>query len=137
MTYLEILHAQLRIDEGVRSSPYTDSVGKLTIGVGRNLTDVGVSGDEIELMLDNDITSAEKSARKLLPNFDALSDARKAVVVNMAFNLGEYTFSTFQNTLRNIRDGRWEDAATSMLQSKWSTQVGARAQRLADSMRQG
>lgn len=137
MSYIDSLRAQLRIDEGVRRFPYLDTVGKTTVGVGRNLTDVGVSEDEIEHMLSNDIQNAEHEARMLISNFDELTDARKAVVVNMVFNLGYRGFSAFQNTIRNIRDGRWNDAATAMMASRWAEQVKDRAQRLADAMREG
>ena len=135
MNYIDILHKQLPIDEGVRDKPYRDTVGKMTIGVGRNLDDVGLSKSEIYFLLDNDIAAAEESARAILDNFDELSDARKAVVVNMAFNLGRTRLAGFTNTMQAIRDGRWGDAADGMLASKWAQQVGARAIRLAQSMR--
>lgn len=130
----DILRAQLRVDEGVSRFPYVDSVGKVSIGVGRNLDDNGLSDDEIELMLENDINDAEADARALLPNFDQLSDARKAVVCNMAFNLGRYKLSQFANTLRAIKEERWADAAEGMRRSRWAQQVGARAERLATIM---
>lgn len=136
MTYLSILRAQLPVDEGVRAKPYRDTVGRLTIGVGRNLDDVGVSPDEIDLMLANDIARAEATARKWVPNFDALDDARRAAVCNMAFNLGD-RLGGFSETLAAIRDGRWSDAASMMLASRWATQVGARARRLSNVMRTG
>jgi lysozyme len=135
MNYIDILHKQLPIDEGVRDKPYRDTVGKMTIGVGRNLDDVGLSKSEIYFLLDNDIAAAEESARSILDNFDSLSDARKAVVVNMAFNLGRSRMAGFTNTMQAIREGRWNDAADGMLSSKWAQQVGARAIRLAQSMR--
>lgn len=137
MTYLNILRAQLPIDEGRKSKPYRDSVGKLTIGVGRNLDDVGLRPDEIELCLENDIAVAEQAARALVTNFDALSDARKAVVINMAFNLGHDRLAAFVNTRRAIGEERFSDAADQMLESKWTQQVGERAQRLARQMREG
>jgi lysozyme len=137
MGYIDILKPQLRVDEGIRAKPYKDTVGKLTIGVGRNLDDVGVSDDEIDLMLTNDILHAEHAARGVLNCFDNLSDVRKAVVVNMAFNMGQRVFSTFTNTLKAINEGRYDDAADGMLASHWAQQVGARAKRLADAMRQG
>ena len=137
MNYIDILHAQLPIDEGLRKFPYMDTVGKITIGVGRNLSDVGLHDGEIALLLDNDLNAAESAAVELFPNFDQLSDARKAVVINMAFNLGKAGLAAFQNTIRNVVDGRWNDAATAMLQSKWAQQVGARAQRLATAMKEG
>ena len=136
MTYLEICQAQLPIDEGKKSKPYKDSVGILTVGVGRNL-EKGLSEDEIALLLKNDIAEADKAARIVFPAFDGLSEPRKAVLVNMAFNLGQARLAGFVNTLGAIADGRWDDAADGMLASKWATQVGARAGRLAKIMREG
>lgn len=135
MSYLDIVSAQLRIDEDVRNRPYKDTTGHLTIGCGRNLDDVGVNDDEIALMLANDVEEADRTARKLVPNFDALSDIRKAVVVNMAFNMGYETLSGFVSTLAAINSGRWNDAASGMLASRWAKQVGIRAVRLARQMR--
>lgn len=140
MNYRDILHKQLPIDEDVRESAYQDSLGYWTIGVG-HLIDARLGGkigrDVIYLLLENDIIEAEKTARAYLDNFDELSDERKAVVVNMAFNLGYAKLGTFTNTLQAIRDGRWDAAANGMLSSKWAEQVGPRAVRLADKMRRG
>jgi lysozyme len=137
MSYKDILRPQLEQDEGRRRKLYKDTEGKWTIGVGRNLEDVGLSNDEIDLLLANDINTAEDVARYLIPTFDALSDVRKAVVVNMALNLGHSRLAGFTNTLKAIREGRFDDAADGMLASKWAQQVGARAKRLADAMRAG
>ena len=135
MTYLEILQHQLPIDEGMRTKPYRDTVGKLTAGVGRNLDDVPFSADEIALMLENDIRRAEQGARALVPTFDTLTEERKAVMVNMTFNMGRAGLANFVHFLEAVDEGRWDDAATQMLASKWATQVGPRAQRLAAAMK--
>lgn len=137
VSYRDILRAQLRVDEGVRRFPYQDTVGKTTVGVGRNLTDKGLSPDEISYLLENDMRDAEADARSLLANFDRLSDVRKAVVCNMAFNLGLKRFAGFRNTLKAIDEGRYDDAARGMLASKWARQVKGRAVRLAEQMRKG
>jgi lysozyme len=101
VSWRDIVSHQLRIDEGVRNRPYKDTVGKLTIGVGRNLDDVGVNDDEIALMLDHDIDEAERTARRVLVgSFDDLTDERKAAVVNMAFNMGFDRLSGFKKCLR-------------------------------------
>lgn len=134
-TWREIVKPQLLIDEGMRTHPYKDSVGFITIGVGRNLDTVGLRPDEIDLMLENDIDAAVAVARRLLPNFEDLTEERKAVMVNMAFNMGEKVLATFTNTLAAIRESRFDDAARLMLDSRWSVQVGARAQRLAEAMK--
>ncbi len=137
MSYRKILAPQLVIDEGKKSKPYRCTAGKLTIGVGRNLDDVGLSDDEIAYLLNNDIDRAEAGARRLVPGFDKLSDVRKAVVVNMTFNLGESRFKQFIGTLGAINKGDWMGAAAGMRNSLWYKQVGARAERLAQAMERG
>lgn len=137
MSHRDIVRAQLRIDEGVREKPYRDTVGKLTIGCGRNLDDVGVRPDEIALMLDNDIAEAEATAKVLFPGFDSLSENRRAVLVNMSFNLGSTRLAAFQRFRDAVAAGQWERAAAEMLDSRWAEQVGIRAQRLAKQMREG
>lgn len=135
-TYLDILNRQLPIDEGVRYKPYKDTMGILSIGVGRNLDQVGIRPDEMALMLRNDIADAEKIARRLVPVFDQLSEERKAVIVNMAFNLGP-RLGSFVNTLAAINRRDFKDAADGMRASLWAKQVGARAERLAVIMEGG
>jgi len=137
MTYLDILYPQLERDEGKSSRMYRDSVGVESIGIGHNLRDKAISERAIRVIFEDDVADAEKDARRLLPEFDALSDARKAVVINMAFNLGYNRLADFHRTLSFIREGMYDDAARSMLDSKWAKQVGARALRLADAMRKG
>ncbi len=129
------MRAELVRDEGLRLRIYKDTVGKLTIGVGRNLDDVGISKDEAYLMLDNDIQRTSDSLDKNLPWWKTLDEVRQRVILNMAFNMGINSLLGFKNTLAAIQAGRYNDAADGMLASKWSTQVGARATRLADMMR--
>jgi len=134
MSYRDILCRQLEIDEGRRRKPYRDTKNYLTIGVGRNLDAVGLRDSEIDVMRNNDIDEAESLCRKLIPKFDALSEIRQSVVVNMAFNLGG-KFAGFKKTLKAINGRKWSTAADHMLDSEWARQVGARAIRLSYSMR--
>lgn len=131
------LLAELKRDEGVRLKPYTDTVGKLTIGVGRNLTDVGISDDECTALLQNDIDKVLSQLDRSLPWWRKLDPVRQRVLVNMAFNMGMTGLLTFKNTLAAVQSGSYAAAAAGMLASKWATQVGARAERLADMMRTG
>ena len=137
MNAKEIASNQLPIDEGIRYKPYKDTIGKLTIGVGRNLDDRGLRPAEVELMLKNDIDEAENIAKKLVPAYDKLSESRKAVLINMAFNLGETRLAGFKNTLKFINSGDYVQAAKNMRDSLWYKQVGARAERLAKVMENG
>jgi len=137
MDYLQICQRDLPTDEGVKAHPYRDTVGILTIGVGRNLEDVGLRQDEIALMLKNDIAVADHEVRSLVLGFDGLTEPRKAVLVNMCFNMGKGRLSGFVKFLAAIAAQDWNEAASQMLQSKWATQVGGRAIRLAKMMREG
>lgn len=124
-------------DEGVQRKPYRDTVGKLTIGVGRNLDDVPLSNDTIYQMLDEDICKAVNSATKIFgqQQFDSWSEPRQHAIVNMIFNLGEPKFSQFYNMLGAIRNGDWATAAQHALDSRWAKQVGKRAERIVALMR--
>lgn len=131
------LKIELTRDEGLRLKPYRDTVGKLTIGIGRNLDDVGISQDEAMHLLDNDIARTTAALDKAIPWWRSLNDVRQRVVVNMAFNLGVAGLLGFKNTLAAMKAGRYADAAWGMLASKWATQVGERAKRLAAMMAKG
>jgi lysozyme len=131
------LEAQLQRHEGVRLKPYTDTVGKLTIGVGRNLSDTGITMTEALFMLRNDIATAAAELEARLPWVVDLSPARQQVLVNMVFNLGWFTFSKFKKMLAALQNKDFEMAAKQMLSSLWARQVGNRAVELAEQMRRG
>lgn len=134
---MDKLMDELRRDEGVKSHPYVDTVGKTTIGVGHNLSDLGISDRIINALLEEDIAIAETGARSIYPDFDSLSDARQRVLVNMTFNLGRARLALFTGMLGAMRNGDWSKAADEMLDSRWAVQVGPRSQRLAAMMKEG
>ncbi len=137
----ELLIAELRRDEGVRRKPYRCTAGKLSIGAGRNLDDVGLSDDEIDYLLANDITRSVADLDKHLPWWRKLSPVRQRVMVNLCFNMGigndTRGLRSFKNTLTRIQAGDYDGAARGMAGSKWARQVGARATRLIAMMREG
>lgn len=133
---LALLRSELIRDEAMRLMPYVDTVGKVTIGVGRNLTDKGITQDEADLMLDNDIREHLKLLDDNLEWWRAMSENRQRVLANMAFNMGSKLL-TFTNTLAAMKRGDYEAAADGMAQSKWAQQVGPRADRLIKLMREG
>ncbi len=131
------MQAELERDEGVRPMPYTDTVGKLTIGIGRNLTDVGLSDDEIGLMFHNDLARAIQALDKHVPWWGRLSEPRRRALVNMTFNMGIGGLLSFKNMLRHIKRGDYDKAAVEALDSKWARQVKGRAGRVAVLIRDG
>jgi lysozyme len=132
------IKAQLVRHEGLRLKPYRCTAGKLTIGIGRNLDDRGISQKEAYVLLENDIQNCEKQLLDEIPEiYNGLDDVRKSVLLNMCFNLGIKGLLEFKNTLAFIAAGDWERAANGMLASKWAKQVGRRAIELSEMMRKG
>lgn len=132
----QLLRNQLARHEGLRLKPYRDTVGKLTVGYGRNLEDVGISPDEADFMLDNDIDEVEQNL-STVDEYRDLDPARQTVIANMCFNLGFRGLMGFRRMWNAIGRGHWEKAASEMLNSKWARQVGGRATELARIMRTG
>lgn len=137
MTFKDKIKDQLVLHEGLRLKPYKCTSGKLTIGVGRNLDDVGISEQEAFMLLDNDINKIINSLPFQFPFYSELNDARKAVLINMAFNIGMSGLFKFKNMLAAIRNGDFEQASYEMLDSVWAEQVGNRARQLANQMASG
>lgn len=126
----------LMCDEGFRSKPYKDTVGKLTIGYGRNLDDNGISKEEAEFLLKQDI----KTARDELHNFywyEKLTINRQRALINMMFNLGLPKFRKFKKMIAAFEKRDYPIAADEALDSKWAKQVGGRSERVADLIRYG
>jgi lysozyme len=113
--------------EGLRLKPYRCTSGKLTIGVGRNLDDNGITEEEAMYLLSHDIAIAKDIARRVFTDFDKLSDNRQRALVNMAFNLGETKLRGFVNFIRAINDYDFNRAADCALASRWAKQVGKRS----------
>lgn len=123
--------------EGVRVFPYIDTMGKMTIGVGHNLTDNGVSNLIINTMLAEDINIAKSELDKTYPRWRELSDNRKMVVVSMMFNMGLPKYMTFKRFWKALTAGQYDLAADEMIDSKWARQVKGRATDLSNMMRTG
>lgn len=131
---------QLKIDEGFRSYAYQDTEGFWTIGYGRLIDKRlggGITEDEAEYLLRNDIESKKKDLLDHLPWAKTLDPVRQDVLINMCFNLGIGRLKKFSKTLALIRYGDYQQASKEMLRSKWARQVGARADRLSKMMETG
>lgn len=136
---------ELRRDEGVRYSPYNDSRGIMTIGVGHNMQasplpdgwTFPLDDGQVDALLESDLMSVYSDLDSALPWWADLNDVRQRVLCNMLFNLGLPKLLGFKNTLAAMRQGRYADAALGMLNSAWHSQTGARAVRLAEMMKTG
>lgn len=137
MINYEQLKQQLIGHEGLKLNPYKCTSGKITIGVGRNLEDKGITEEEALLMLENDIVYFEEQLRRKLPNFRSITPCRQAVLVNMAFNLGVKGLLQFKNMLAALINEDFTEAAAQLLNSRYAEQVGRRAHELADQLQTG
>lgn len=127
----------LELHEGRRKLPYVDTVGKISIGIGHNLTDLGLTDSQVDAIFEIDLFAAIETCNRLFPHFNSMDPVRRLVVLDMAFNLGFNKLAGFTNTIGFINDGNYIQAARNMLASKWAKQVGSRADRLAEMMRTG
>ncbi len=138
MANIELLKKMLKLDEGIRLKPYLDTAEppKLTIGIGRNLDDVGISEQEALILLESDITHllVNQDIQKIILGHD---QTRQSVILNMAFNMGVRGLLKFNNMLSAFESRDYVTAALEMLDSKWAEQVGDRAIRLAYMMKDG
>ena len=121
-------------DEGIRLKPYTDSVGKTTIGIGRNLDDKGITHAEAAALLHNDIEDALGAALRIIPGFNNLPEDAQHVVVNMIFQLGARGFQGFRRLIGAIHSHAWNAAAHEVLNSKAARQCPERFRRHADTL---
>ncbi len=122
------LEDQLLIHEEYRRFPYKDSVGILTVAVGRNLDDVGISKNEALYLLANDVLKARNECVRTFTWFDDLDDVRQDAIVNMCFNMGINRLKTFRKMARAFSEKDYDEAAQQALDSKWANQVGRRSE---------
>ena len=142
---IEQLREQLEIDEGCVYEIYNDHLGYATFGVGHLVTEsdpeqgqslgTAVSSDRVAEAFESDIQSVLRDCDILYPDFDDLPEEAQQIIANMMFNLGRPRLSKFAGMKRGVDARDWNQAADEMVDSRWYRQVGARAERLVDRMR--
>ena len=134
------LQNELIRDEGLRLTPYRDSIGNLTIGVG-HLIQKGesftkISNTEALDLLENDIRIAERRLSNIFPSWRSLDEVRQRTMINLTFNLG-YKLADFKRFLHAAKSGDWDKAADQLMQSRWYKQVKLRGPRVVHAIRTG
>lgn len=134
-------------DEGVKLQPYLDCCSKhwrdcvcktkgfLTIGVGTNLDD-GITEQEAFQLRDNRLFIAKQECAKYV-FFSDLDPVRKDAITSMMFNLGAPRFAEFAKLIAALNRKDFDGAASEMLSSRWASEVGKRAVRLAGMISSG
>lgn len=120
----------LEFEEGLRLKPYKCTAGKVTIGIGRNLDDRGITEQEAQMLLTNDVRECSAQVAKALTWYSGLDQPRKDVLVAMCFQMGLNGLLSFSNFLKAMRDGNWLNAAAELKNSKFYVQTTARAERM-------
>jgi|TARA_A100001391_G_scaffold168516_2_gene129056 lysozyme len=129
----------LRRHEGVRDKVYLCSAGYETIGVGRNISEdgLGLSEDEIDYLLNNDIKRVREELTEEYYWFAGLNDARQDAMIDLSFNLGQTRLRGFVKALEAMSREEFENAADEFMDSRWSEQVGDRAVEVTEIIRTG
>ncbi|MFI5405449.1 MAG: glycoside hydrolase family protein [Nitrososphaerales archaeon] len=117
--------------------PYTDTTGHLTVGIGRNLSDRGISTTEAFYLLDDDMLYFTAKLTHFLDCFSKLDENRQIALIDMCFNIGVQGFLNFKEMISALESHDYDRAAKEMIDSKWATQVGERATTLANIVRTG
>ena len=139
------LRREIAADEGCRLELYHDHLGLLTCGIGHLLTPADaeygqpigtpITMDRVNELFAQDLETAIDDCKEIFDRFDDLPQEARHVVINMAFNLGRTRLAKFKKMIAAIEASDWNEAANQMHDSKWRTQVPARAGRLIRRMR--
>lgn len=141
MTYdRDKLHSDLMRDEGLMLTPYRDSLGYMTVGVGHLIKKgesfTKITRDQAMEILDRDIEIAERNLTTIYPKWVELDEVRQRCMLNLSFNLGG-KLAQFKKFLHSLSLGNYDRAADQLVQSKWYKQVKSRAPRIVYAIRNG
>jgi len=123
--------------EGLRFFPYRCSALYLTIGWGRNLSDNGITKEEAEYLLDNDIDIAVSETKKIFPALFTYTEQRTNALIDMYFNLGFSNFISFKKMIKAVKEKDWDRVAAEAKDSLWYKQVGIRGVEIVEMLKKG
>lgn len=135
---LTALKTHLREEEGTVLHAYPDHMGFLTIGTGRLIDKKkggGITKEEADYLLENDISRILEKLLDALPWFDDQPEPVQIALMSMAFQMGVNGLLAFKTTLGLIRQGMYAHAADNALKSMWAKQTPERAKRVTDMIR--
>lgn len=130
MTLRDVVE-DLKTDEGFRSKVYKCPADKWTIGYGRNVEDLGITKEEAETLLYNDVARVEAELTREYPWWVKCPGTVRRGLINMAYNLGISRLGGFKRMIACLQAGDYKGASVAALDSKWADQVGDRAIRIA------
>lgn len=133
------IEEELIKEEGLRLTPYKDSLGYLTVGVGHRIAEDNgfITLEYAGKLLYEDIKSTRESLIRNIPFYADLDEVRRYVLLSMAFNIGITGLLKFKKMLKALENRNYELASAEMKDSKWHYQVLSRAIKLENAMRNG
>ena len=123
--------------EALKTKPYKCTADKLTIGVGRNLDDNGITEDEALYLLKNDINRCVSDVGRNIPEWKKHNECRQNVLIELCFNIGINRLLGFKKMLAALQKNDYATAADEMQNSRWFKQVGQRGVTMCEMMRTG
>jgi lysozyme len=132
---IQRMREQLILHEGLKLQVYKCTSDKLTIGVGRNIEDRGISEETAMQMLDEDINIVHEELQNVFDDFNSMPEIVQESLIDLAFNMGTPTLLKFKNAVAALQSQQWGTAADELLDSRYARQVGQRAKTIADNIR--
>ncbi len=149
---MELWMKKLIKNEGMRLKPYRCTLGKLTIGVGRNLEDNplnfeekracgdfmhGITENGAKMLLRNDIVRCYDEVSHLFKDYKKLSEGRQFALLDMCFQLGIGGLRKFRIMRKAIDNNDFDLASEACLKSVYAKQTPNRARRNAVALKCG
>tara|TARA_R100001460_G_scaffold97570_1_gene140169 strand:- start:285 stop:755 length:471 start_codon:yes stop_codon:yes gene_type:complete len=124
---LDLIKETIRKHEGLMLFCYECSMAKTSIGYGRNLDDRGITKEEAEYLLDNDVDRVIENLDQYWPIWREFPVKAQAVCIDMTFQLGITGFMNFRRTRALMEMADFVGASEECLRSKWAEQTPSRA----------
>ena len=124
--------------EGMKFTPYRCSAGRWTLGVGRNISDKGITKEEAIMLLNNDISECKRDLANLVfkGQFYKFPEPVQHVLMDMRFQLGWKGFRGFRKMIIAFKELNYEEAIVQMMDSAWYGQTTNRANELIEMIRE-
>jgi lysozyme len=126
---IDDLKAMLIKNEGIELKPYFCTSNKITIGVGRNLSDNGITKQEADTLLTNDMDNVFADLDRNIPFWKSMPYNVRLALADLCFNLGIRKLCKFSKMLEALEERDFELAGAELLDSRYAQQVKKRADR--------
>ena len=119
----EQISEYIQLHEGLSLKPYYCTAHKLSIGIGRNLDDRGITREEALLLFANDMRLACSDLYRVFgDDFKTFPDPVQLAFIDMMFQLGIVRFCDFKNMIKHAKALNWKYAAAELMDSKYAKQ---------------